>query len=484
MTYVNFKKPTTFSTRKFVGICLVLLLSGVFFSVNATTDKKSAYAASDGYILSGPKVSAAQMAGYYRYMQAKYFPNRPFRATVSLDELAQLFIDEGIAHGVRGDIAWVQSIKETLWFNFPDNGQVNWTQNNFAGLGAFNSCNAHNCGGHYADARTGVRAQMQFLRRLADASAPASQLPYASPISQNVGQAPTWVGLNGRWAVPGTGYGESILEMYGQMAIYSGVKPSCSPDAQLKTEQTSGSGYWTVAPDGSVYSFGAAQHHGGMNGTKLNGSILGMAATVSGRGYWMVGSDGGIFSFGDAQFFGSTGGMKLNSPILGMAPTPSGRGYWLVAGDGGIFSFGDAQFYGSTGGMKLNKPVVGMASTPSGRGYWMVASDGGVFSFGDAQFFGSTGGMKLNQPIIGMATRPQGDGYWMVASDGGVFAFGRAPFTGSLGDCVGRRATMIQPSPSGGGYLVLTADGRVMSTGDAKHFGYKSGNMISLAAIR
>src|SRR5581483_1556899 len=107
-------------------------------------------------------------------------------------------------------------------------------------------------------------------------------------------------------------------------------------------------------------------------------------------GYWEVASDGGIFSFGNHQFYGSTGNIKLNKPVVGMAPTPvngpnGGKGYWLVATDGGIFSFGDAQFYGSTGSLVLNKPVNGMASTPDGRGYWLVASDGGIFSFGDAQ---------------------------------------------------------------------------------------------------
>ena len=32
-----------------------------------------------------------------------------------------------------------------------------------------------------------------------------------------------------------------------------------------------------------------------------------MAATSDGSGYWLVASDGGIFTFGDAQFWGSTG---------------------------------------------------------------------------------------------------------------------------------------------------------------------------------
>ena len=50
-----------------------------------------------------------------------------------------------------------------------------------------------------------------------------------------------------------------------------------------------------------------------------------MAATPDGKGYWLVASDGGIFTFGDARFFGSTGGVHLNQPIVGMAATPDGR---------------------------------------------------------------------------------------------------------------------------------------------------------------
>ena len=139
-----------------------------------------------------------------------------------------------------------------------------------------------------------------------------------------------------------------------------------------------------------------------------------MAATPDGKGYWLVAADGGVFSFGDAQFYGSTGSMSLNKPVVGMTATPDGRGYWMVASDGGIFSFGDAGFHGSEGGTPLNEPIVGMAATPSGGGYWMVASDGGIFSFGDARFYGSEGGTQLSAPVVGMAATPSGDGYWIV----------------------------------------------------------------------
>ena len=97
-----------------------------------------------------------------------------------------------------------------------------------------------------------------------------------------------------------------------------------------------------------------------------------MAATPDGAGYWLVASDGGIFSFGDAQYYGSTGSISLNRPVVGMAATTDGKGYWLVASDGGIFSFGDAGFFGSGGGTQLVAPAVGMAAAPNGAGYWLV----------------------------------------------------------------------------------------------------------------
>ena len=89
--------------------------------------------------------------------------------------------------------------------------------------------------------------------------------------------------------------------------------------------------------------------------------------TPDGGGYWLVASDGGIFSYGDAGFYGSAGSIPLNQPIVGMAPTPDGGGYWLVASDGGIFSYGDAGFYGSAGSIPLNQPIVGMAADPRRR---------------------------------------------------------------------------------------------------------------------
>ena len=106
----------------------------------------------------------------------------------------------------------------------------------------------------------------------------------------------------------------------------------------------------------------------------LNAPIIGMTTTPTGKGYWLLARDGGVFTFGDAQFYGSTGAMHLNAPIIAMAATATGKGYWLLARDGGVFTFGDAHFFGSTGAMKLNAPVVGMGTAAGGNGYWLLGA--------------------------------------------------------------------------------------------------------------
>jgi hypothetical protein len=94
---------------------------------------------------------------------------------------------------------------------------------------------------------------------------------------------------------------------------------------------------------------------------RLNQPVVGMTADPTG-GYWLVAADGGVFSFGGAQFLGSTGALRLNKPIEGIAVTADTQGYRMVASDGGIFDFGTAGFFGSEGGTPLNQPIVAMSS--------------------------------------------------------------------------------------------------------------------------
>ena len=188
---------------------------------------------------------------------------------------------------------------------------------------------------------------------------------------------------------------------------------------------------WVVDSTGHVFgeselSGPPTDNFGDASGLPLNKPIVGMTPTSDGQGYWLVASDGGIFTYGDAGFYGSTGAIRLNQPIVGMSVTPDGRGYTLVASDGGVFNFGDSQFYGSLPGVlkpgqKLNSPIEGLVNTPDGGGYWMVAADGGIFTFGDAPFLGSLGSEHLASPIAGMFAN--GTGYTLVAQDGTLYPF-------------------------------------------------------------
>ena len=118
------------------------------------------------------------------------------------------------------------------------------------------------------------------------------------------------------------------------------VGMAATPERQRAT------GWWrpTVASSATA----TPPSHGSMGGQPLNSPIVGMAADAATGGYWEVASDGGIFSFG-APFYGSTGSMHLNAAIVGMEANRDGSGYRFVASDGGIFSY-NAPFFGSMGG--------------------------------------------------------------------------------------------------------------------------------------
>jgi hypothetical protein len=132
-----------------------------------------------------------------------------------------------------------------------------------------------------------------------------------------------------------------------------------------------------------------------------------MAPTTSGHGYYLLAADGGVFTFGDAKFRGSTGSMRLNAPVISMATSPSGTGYWLIAKDGGVFSF-HVPFYGSLPGSGLCRTPQGAQIRPTltGDGYFMLATNGTIWAFGDAQSGGGAPPLPLNNAATDLAVRP------------------------------------------------------------------------------
>ena len=54
-----------------------------------------------------------------------------------------------------------------------------------------------------------------------------------------------------------------------------------------------------------------------MGGQPLNQPMVAMVSNRDGGGYWLVAADGGVFTFGGAGFAGSMGGKHLNSSVVG-----------------------------------------------------------------------------------------------------------------------------------------------------------------------
>jgi hypothetical protein len=202
-------------------------------------------------------------------------------------------------------------------------------------------------------------------------------------------------------------------------------------------------GYWLVASDGGIFSFGDAGFYGSIPGLglapagsssqkRLNAPIVGMVPSADGDGYFMVGSDGGVFAFGDAKFEGSCPGIGgCTGAAVAVMPDVSGNGYWLVTTTGHVYAFGDAVNYGAPG--EQTSPVTAAVRTVEGRGYWILLSNGTVDAYGDANAFGGpVGDMGGVDSATAIFTTADGGGYWVVSADGGDYAFGDAPGDGSL----------------------------------------------------
>jgi len=236
-------------------------------------------------------------------------------------------------------------------------------------------------------------------------------------------------------------------------------------------------GYWMVATDGGVFSFGSAGFRGSAGAVRLAQPIVGLAPTPTGRGYWLAAGDGGVFTYGDAVFLGSAAGRPGGAAaIVAIAGTPTGKGLWLFAADASVYTLGDATYWGRPPPAAVHAPIVSAAASPSGQGYYLAAADGSVYPLGDARALGDASRLHLSRPIVGMAATPSGRGYWLVADDGGIFAYGDAAFEGSTGAIrLNRPIVGLAPTASGHGYWLFASDGGVFAFGDATFLGSTGG---------
>ena len=167
-------------------------------------------------IMGASKASAEQMAIYYRDIVGELtYPSDVYSSygASQLIDFCAIVLQEAQAEGVRAEVVFAQAMKETGWLRF--GGAVKAEQCNFCGLGAVNSAPGN--AASFKDVRTGIRAQVQHLKAYASTN-PLVQAcvdPRFDLVKR--GCAPLLEDLNGKWAVPGDGYGESIAKMIDTM---------------------------------------------------------------------------------------------------------------------------------------------------------------------------------------------------------------------------------------------------------------------------
>ncbi len=478
------------SQRFSLAIALVALLgsvSGVMLAVWTLPSSAQVPMASGTSVMGPSTLTATQLADNYYAKKGYNFARIP-NLNGDVKRLAEIFIAEGNADGVRGDIAFMQSMLETGWLEFKDYGQIRPDFNNFSGILAYDgrpigtTCEAEAAieaaGGYksrcFATPALGVRAQIHKLRSYADASVAnvAGRSSYAPSYSR--GMAPYWEQFGGStgiaiWATA-PDYGNYILNnMYIPILNRLGLTMPCA--ALNNPDGTVGSGYWVVDSTGVATERGTAGVLTTSGGSEPSDAVVAVAARPDGLGYFEVTRSGRVHSYGSASSFGSIPQSRIGSPVVGIEATASGNGYWIATADGSVFPFGDAVDHGSLSRTVLRSQVVEITKTPGARGYWLLQEDGSIHAFGMAHDFGSPRDDGSTQEVVALAASASGDGYFVVTASGSVQAFGDALAEGDTSGCELGRAVDIAVARTGNGYWILTADGTVAAFGDAKHFG-------------
>ena len=162
----------------------------------------------EGYIMSSSFTSYEDAAAHYsRTVGKQTYPTSVYKSkgSASIDEFCKILYEEASFEGVCPEVLYAQVMKETGYLRFGNLVQAN--QCNFGGVGATGPGNP---GYTFSSVREGLRVQTQHLK--AYATTDPLNNPCIDPRFNLVsrGCAPKTTDLNGRWAVPGKGYGEGL----------------------------------------------------------------------------------------------------------------------------------------------------------------------------------------------------------------------------------------------------------------------------------
>ena len=141
-----------------------------------------------------------------------YLQSKNPKVAQSVLDMVPLYLSEGAAEGVRGDIAFAQSCLETGNFGFAGSA-VTLDQNNFCGMGV--TANGMK-GNSFATPQLGVRAQVQHLKAYASTEPLKCECidPRFKYVARGCAEVVEWLGQKenpqGKGWATGAGYGEKI----------------------------------------------------------------------------------------------------------------------------------------------------------------------------------------------------------------------------------------------------------------------------------
>ena len=162
----------------------------------------------EGYIMSPAFSSYEDAAAHYlRTVGEQAYPKSVYKnkGAATVKEFCKILYEEATSEGISPEVLYAQVMKETGNLKFGN--LVKPEQCNFGGLGA---TGAGKPGYTFESVRIGLRAQVQHLKAYAT-DEPLNKTcvdPRFGYVKR--GCAPKTTDLNGKWAVPGIGYGESI----------------------------------------------------------------------------------------------------------------------------------------------------------------------------------------------------------------------------------------------------------------------------------
>jgi hypothetical protein len=170
-------------------------------------------------IMGKSAVTVEQMVKYFESSGEKYPAEVLSKGGAdSINTFCKMYYDEASAEGVRPEVAFVQTMKETGWLQYGGDASIN--QFNFAGLGTTGGGVAGNT---YADVQTGIRAQIQHLKAYATADALTQECVDDRYEYVTKGSAPyvEWLGQQENpeghgWATADN-YGYSIVDMIAKL---------------------------------------------------------------------------------------------------------------------------------------------------------------------------------------------------------------------------------------------------------------------------